>query len=68
MSVHDALPALGARRNFLGKLTALGASALLPAELTAQGTKPFRIDVHHHLAYPGYLEEAGGRRAGSIFK
>jgi len=59
---------MSARRDFLGQLTALGASAWLPAASMAQGTKPFRIDVHHHLAYPGYLEEAGGRRAGSIFK
>ena len=56
-----------ARRDFLGGLAALGASAMLPERLTAQ-SKPFRIDVHHHLAYPGYLEEAGGRRAGSAFK
>jgi len=57
-----------ARREFLGKLAALGAAAAFPAGLLAQGNKPYRIDVHHHLAYPGYLEEAGGRRAGSIFK
>ncbi|HTQ75560.1 MAG TPA: amidohydrolase family protein [Burkholderiales bacterium] len=56
-----------ARRDFLGGLSALGASAMLPGGLFAQA-KPFRIDVHHHLSYPGYLEEAGGRRAGSIFK
>jgi len=55
------------RREFLGKLAALGASAMLPGELMAQA-KAYRIDVHHHLMYPGYLEEAGGRRAGSIFK
>jgi predicted TIM-barrel fold metal-dependent hydrolase len=57
-----------ARREFLGKLTALGASAALPAGLRAQPAKPFRIDVHHHLMYPGYLDEVGGRRAGSTFK
>ena len=57
------------RRDFLGKLAALGASAMLPGELTAQaGAKAHRIDVHHHLMYPGYLEEVGGRRAGSTFK
>ena len=56
------------RRDFLGKLAALGASAALPGGSMAQRTKAHRIDVHHHLAYPGYLEEAGGRRAGSIFK
>ena len=55
------------RREFLGRLAALGASAMLPGELIAQ-SKAYRIDVHHHLMYPGYLEEAGGRRAGSDFK
>lgn len=55
------------RREFLVKLAALGASAMLPGELTAQ-SKAYRIDVHHHLMYPGYLDDAGGRRAGSIFK
>ncbi|TMG79451.1 MAG: hypothetical protein E6H75_00860 [Betaproteobacteria bacterium] len=60
------------RRGFLGALGALGAAALLPGELLAQGAKkpgkPYRIDVHHHLMYPGYLEEVSGRRAGSTFK
>jgi len=57
------------RREFLGRLAVLGAAAILPRELAAQAAaKAYRIDVHHHLAYPGYLEEAGGRRAGSIFK
>ena len=56
------------RRDFLGRLAALGAATALPAGLLAQGAKPSRIDVHHHLMYPGYLEEAGGRRAGSTFK
>src|SRR5713226_7885948 len=65
------------RRGFLGKLAALGAAAVLPGELMAQGAKkapaaargkPYRIDVHHHLMYPGYLEDAGDRRAGSAFK
>jgi len=61
------------RRGFLGTLVALGAAALLPEDLMAQGAKkaagkPHRIDVHHHLMYPGYLDEVGGRRAGSSFK
>src|SRR5258706_14931427 len=62
-----------AGRGFLGTLAALGAAALLPGELMAQGAKkapgrPHRIDVHHHLMYPGSLDEVGGRRAGSSFK
>src|SRR5260221_2491364 len=59
---------LAPRRDFLGKLAAIGAAAFFPTRLAAQGTargKPSRIDVHHHLMYPGYLDEVGGRRAGS---
>src|SRR5262249_11519533 len=63
------------RRGFLGKMAVLGAAAAMPTAALAQGarkaapkTRPFRIDVHHHLAYPGYLEEIGAQRAGSAFK
>ena len=64
------------RRGFLGKMAALGASAALPAAALAQATKarpkaaakPFRVDVHHHLVYPGYLDEIGQTRSGSGFK
>jgi predicted TIM-barrel fold metal-dependent hydrolase len=52
----------------LGQLAALGAATAVPTGLMAQGSKPFRIDVHHHLMYPGYLDEVAGRRAGSTFK
>jgi len=69
----ESAPACGCgapRRNFLGRLAALGAAAALPGGLAAQGAaaKPYRVDVHHHLMYPGYLDEVGGRRAGSTFK
>jgi 6-methylsalicylate decarboxylase len=62
------------RRGFLGRMAALGAAAALPAGALAQAkksapkAKPFRIDVHHHLVYPGYLDEIGGQRSGSGFK
>src|SRR5258706_12433822 len=61
------------RRGFLGTLAAPRAAALLPGQLMAQGAKkapgrPDRIDVHHHLMDPGYLDEEGGPRAGSSFK
>lgn len=65
------------RRGFLGKLAALGALAALPGGLTAQEAKkapaaargkPFRIDVHHHLIYPRYLDDIGGGRSGSPVK
>jgi predicted TIM-barrel fold metal-dependent hydrolase len=45
---------------------ALGAAAALPGASLAQGAaaKPYRIDVHHHLIYPGYLDDVGGQRRG----
>lgn len=57
------------RRDFLGKLAALAATGALPGEIAAQSAgkapaKPYRIDVHHHLLYPGYLEEVAGMRRG----
>jgi len=46
------------RRAFLAGLAALGAGAVLPGCQTtgtgASGGKPFRIDVHHHIAPPAY--------------
>ncbi len=45
------------RRHFLTGLGALGAATLLPGcQTAATGTpaKPYRIDVHHHFAPPGY--------------
>lgn len=48
----------GSRRAFLAGLAALGAGAVLPGCQTAgggaAGGKPHRIDVHHHIASPGY--------------
>ena len=52
----DELP----RRRFLAAFTAIGAGALLPGcQTTPDGEpgKPFRIDVHHHFAPPGYSTE-----------
>lgn len=45
------------RRRFLSGIAALGAGALLPGCQTTgadAGGKPYRIDVHHHFASPGY--------------
>jgi predicted TIM-barrel fold metal-dependent hydrolase len=47
------------RRTFLAGLAALGAGAVLPGCQTTAATgtaggKPFRIDVHHHIAPPAY--------------
>ena len=64
------------RRDFLGKLAALGAAAMLPggeslaqehkahAVHAARG-KPFRIDVHHHIVPPNYMAEIASRRLGA---
>jgi len=46
------------RRTFLAGLAALGAGTVLPGCQTAGGGsasgKPYRIDVHHHIAPPAY--------------
>jgi 6-methylsalicylate decarboxylase len=57
---------MSARRDFLGKVAALGAAAVFPGGLFAQDArgKPFRIDVHHHLVPPGYLDAVAGLRQG----
>jgi predicted TIM-barrel fold metal-dependent hydrolase len=55
--MKDHLLIAPSRRNFLTGLAALGAGALLPGCETkggAAGGKPQRIDVHHHIAPPGY--------------
>jgi 6-methylsalicylate decarboxylase len=52
------------RREFLGGLAALGAmGGLSPAAEAAEAPRR-RIDVHHHLIPPGYLEEVGAARQG----
>ncbi len=57
-----------ARRQFLGGLAVLGAGTLLPGcQTTApavQRAAPFRIDVHHHLAPPGFVREITARNTG----
>ena len=48
------------RRRFLSALTAFGAGALFPGcqtAGTAEPGKPYRVDVHHHFAPPGYSKE-----------
>lgn len=46
------------RRGFLTGLAALGAGTILPGCQTTPsagaGGKPYKIDVHHHIAPPGY--------------
>ncbi len=59
---------LASRRTFLAGLAALGAGAVLPGCQTggggAAGGKPHRIDVHHHIAPPGYSATLKGMMRG----
>ncbi|MBV8169145.1 MAG: amidohydrolase family protein, partial [Alphaproteobacteria bacterium] len=56
------------RRGLLGGLSAVAATAAVAPEALAQGAartakpaaKPHRIDVHHHLAAPGWLTQFAG--------
>jgi 6-methylsalicylate decarboxylase len=55
------------RRAVLAGLGTLGVGALFPSFAHAAEkapARPQRIDIHHHLIPPGYLEEVGGRRQG----
>ena len=56
------------RREVLGGLAALGASALFPRiSALAQAPaaeKPFRIDVHYHFASPRFANELRQRKTG----
>jgi predicted TIM-barrel fold metal-dependent hydrolase len=54
------------RRRFLQLLALAGASAMLPAEaLRSQARVRGRIDVHHHLLPPFYLQARGNEIADS---
>ena len=65
-SVEDFL----ARRRFLSGIAAIGAGSLLSGCQTtgqgAVGVVPFRVDVHHHLAPPGFIREIVARKTGQI--
>jgi hypothetical protein len=50
-------------------MAALGTGAVLgPRSSAAQtpiiATKPFRIDIHHHISSPAFIKEITGRRTG----
>ena len=55
----NAQPASPHRRQVLAGLTAAATAALLPSHRAAAQTPaaPHRIDVHHHLTPPAYVEE-----------
>jgi len=59
---------IAGRREFLGGLAALGASALIPGVSSlAQApatVKPFRIDVHYHFSSPKFIEAITKRNTG----
>jgi hypothetical protein len=54
------------RRTFLSGLAALGASSVLPGcqSVAPERTAPSRIDVHYHLAPPGFIKEIVARKTG----
>jgi predicted TIM-barrel fold metal-dependent hydrolase len=57
MKSHGGFEVVAPRRRFLAGIAAFGASALLPGCQSAgggAGGKPYRIDVHHHIAPPAY--------------
>ncbi len=57
------------RREFLSGLGAIGGAALLPnaslGQPTGGDTQPFRVDVHHHFASPGFVAEMTNRNIGN---
>ncbi len=57
------------RREFLAGLGALGAGALLPGcqtagQAPAASGKPYRIDVHHHIAFPTFQAQLKSYKRG----
>lgn len=59
------------RRGFLTGMAALGAGAVFGpkssvAQTPAVTTKPFRIDIHHHISSPAFIKEIAGRRTGQV--
>src|SRR5688572_1470556 len=66
--MKDHLLIASSRRNFLTGLAALGAGSLLPGCETTGGAtaggKPHRIDVHNHIASPGYSAALKGMMRG----
>ena len=67
LQAEDCQTALrGSRREFLVKLAALGAGAVIPygafeAQTSQRATKLRLIDIHHHILPPVYLAEARDR-------
>ena len=56
---HDLLPTSPTRRRVLGNAAAVGFAAMLGGGLTRSAVaqpKPHRIDVHHHVSPPTWLE------------
>mgnify|MGYP003345371603 FL=1 len=68
--MHFSVDNFLARRQFLSGLAAIGAGSLLSGCQTtvqgAVGVAPFRIDVHHHLAPPGFIREIVARKTGQV--
>src|SRR5512135_1133822 len=56
------------RREFLARLAALGATALIPQATAFAQTQapanPRRIDVHYHFSSPGFIAAITARKTG----
>ena len=57
------------RREFLTRLCAMGGTALLSnsawGQIASSAQLPFRVDVHHHFASPGFVAEMTNRSIGN---
>ena len=53
------------RREFLASIGAVGGAALFPGLSSGQVVDPFRVDVHHHYASPGFVAEMTRRDVGN---
>jgi 6-methylsalicylate decarboxylase len=54
------------RRRFLGQAAVLGAAALAPFDSFTQSAQPHRIDIHHHILPPAYMQAIAARRGGPV--
>jgi hypothetical protein len=64
-----ATPCCGRREFLRGAAAFAGAAVAGIHDASAQPAatpRPFRIDVHHHFASPGFIAEITGRRTGQV--
>jgi predicted TIM-barrel fold metal-dependent hydrolase len=59
-------PGCCSRRGFLGGLATVVLAPAIPAIAQPAAQKPFRIDTHHHLSSPGFIEAITERKTGQV--